>query len=81
MCEMANEWAPMLQPLVIDSGAAETERLKEYPHNKLVQRQCCPMDCDANRSKHWRTGIWRIKSRPIGGLRRRTDTSGCLEIG
>ena len=31
VCELANQWTPMPQPLVIDSGAAET----------AIRRDCC----------------------------------------
>ena len=34
LCEMANERTPVLQPVVIDSGAAETRRILSTKRNQ-----------------------------------------------
>ena len=39
-CEMSSEWTPMLQPLMVDSGAAETVIPRTwFPNHKTVESE------------------------------------------
>ena len=57
LCEMSSEWTPMPQPLVVDSGGADStvEDVVSKPQDSRIRRveaQCVPQHCGKQRREN-----------------------------